>query len=640
MEERTRMKEKINNLSVYSFHRGENYRVYNYLGAHIEENNFVFRTFAPNAVAVYLVGDFNEWDESMPLVRISDGGVWEYVDSASRVSIGASYKYKIVSESGEHYRGDPYAVAWSSANEMMSLALCQSKYCWRDESWLSYRKRTVAKNGFYSLPMNVYELHLGAWKRREDGSYLGYPELAREISTYVKQMGYTHIELLPIMEHTEDSLWGYGAYGFYAPTSRYGSPDDFRAFVDVMHEAGVGVILDFPIAHFPKDAGTLYEYDGKPLYEKVVVGDQMQSVRLFDLERAEVESFIISSASYWIEEYHIDGLRIPSLTAMLYPGGKGSAGEWKSYDGEDALSVEAVAFLRRLNTHVKDNYPDVIMIAEESSAYANVTSFENGGLGFDMRWNVGWAHDSLNYMAKDPIYRKYHHENMTFSLTYQFSEQYILPVSHDEVAVNKRSLIDKASGEYWDKFASVRAYMAYMMTHPGKKLSFMGNEIAQFCGFDVNKPTEWFLLDYDMHAKLQLYVSQLNHFYLKNPALWQNDKDWNGFSWIDADNRDHSILSYRRMSGSDELIVVLNFTPVRRDAELLGVPCGGFYREVFNSDSVCFGGSGAVNEGDIRTSGKPVNRLPYSIKLTVPPLGVTILRCVSKNETSEKHRRI
>ncbi|MBQ9783375.1 MAG: 1,4-alpha-glucan branching protein GlgB, partial [Clostridia bacterium] len=423
----------------------------------------------------------------------------------------------------------------------------------------------------------------------------------------------------------------YQVCSYFAPTARFGEPRDFMGFVDSMHEAGIGVILDWVPAHFPKDEHGLYEFDGKPLYEYQGY-DRMEhagwGTRRFDVGRNEVESFLVSNAMFWLEKYHADGLRVDAVASMIYLDYDKKPGEWVPNVYGDHRCLEAIAFFRKLNGCIKEHYPDVLMIAEESTAWANVTTFDNDGLGFDMKWNMGWMNDTLAYAELDPIYRKYHHEKTTFSLTYAFGEKYVLPISHDEVVHGKKSFLDKMSGDYWQKFAGARAFMGYMMTHPGKKLSFMGNEIGQFREWDYEGQIEWFLLDYDMHAKFQHYTAELNQFYLASTPLWQRDDSWDGFQWIDADNRDQSILSYRRIDKKGkELIVLLNFTPVAREDYLLGVPASGIYQEVFNSDRPEFGGSGVVNLGDMRTTGQPWNYLADSVRLRIPPLGMTVLRC-------------
>ena len=534
------------------------------------------------------------------------------------------------------YKADPYAFAAECPPETASRICDIDGYEWRDEGWLAYRKEKAGR--FYEEPMNIYEVHLGSWRRHEDGTPFSYSEIATELATYVKQMGYTHVELMPVAEHPFDGSWGYQVCSYYAPTARFGSPTDFMGFVDTMHEAGIGVILDWVPAHFPKDAHGLYEFDGQPLYEYQGwdrIEHEGWGTRRFDVGRNEVECFLVSNASFWLEKYHIDGLRVDAVASMIYLDYDKRPGEWVPNVYGNNRCLEAIAFFRKLNMHIKGLYPDALMIAEESTAWSNVTTLENDGLGFDMKWNMGWMNDTLAYAETDPLFRKYEHEKTTFSLTYAFSERYVLPISHDEVVHGKKSFLDKMSGDYWQKFASARAIFGYMMTHPGKKLFFMGSEIGQFREWDFASQIEWFLLDYESHAKFQHYVAKLNHFYLSSPALWQRDDSWDGFTWIDADDRDRSLLSYRRIDrDGEELIVVLNFTPTVYDDFWLRVPTLGEYEEVFNSDGVDFGGSGVINEEPLEAIVNPYCEEENIVRLRIPPLGMTILSC--KKQAKEK----
>lgn len=619
---------KENDMASYFFHQGTNYTAYDYLGLHIEDSFAVFRVWAPNAEAVFVVGDFNEWQNQHPMTRITEGGVWEVKLPRDRVFEGARYKYKILSWGREILKADPYGISSELPPDTASVVTSIDGYQWRDGGWLTYRKSKQGK--MHSEPMNIYEIHLGSWKRHEDGSYYSYAEIASELAPYVKQMGYTHVELLPVMEHPFDGSWGYQVCSYYAPTARFGTPKDFMAFVDSMHEAGIGVILDWVPAHFPKDEHGLYEFDGRPLYEYQGY-DRMEhagwGTRRFDVGRNEVECFLVSNADFWFRKYHVDGLRVDAVASMLYLDYDKKPGEWIPNVYGDHRCLEAIAFFQKLNSYIKEAFPDVLMIAEESTAWANITSFENDGLGFDMKWNMGWMNDTLSYAELDPIYRKYHHEKLTFSLTYAFGEKYLLPISHDEVVHGKKSLLDKMSGDYWQKFASTRAFLGYMMTHPGKKLLFMGSEIGQFKEWDHNGAVEWFLLDYESHAKLQYYTAELNHLYLKTPALWEIDDSWDGFQWIDVDNQSQSIISFRRIDRQGrEVLILINFTPVAREDFLLGVPSAGVYEEIFNSDCEEFGGSGVINVGDLESMGSPWNNAEDSLKLRVPPLGMLVLQ--------------
>ena len=617
---------EMHSLPAYLFHQGTNYKAYEYLGVHKENGRYVFRVWAPNADAIYIVGNFNLWCEDMPMYRVTDG-IWEYIDKTNRVSAGDVYKFKIWNSYRCFYKTDPYGVYCEKTPDTASIVY-ESNYQWQDGAWRELATKNADK--YYEKPMNIYEMHLGSWKKKADGSYLSYREIADELSVYVKKMGYTHVELLPVMEHPFDGSWGYQVGCYYAPTSRFGTPDDFRAFVDTMHNAGIGVILDWVPAHFPKDAHGLYEFDGKPLYE-YQGWDRMEhkgwGTRCFDVGRNEVQSFLVSNAIYWLEEFHADALRVDAVAAMLYLDCDKAPGEWIPNVFGDNRNLESIAFFKKLNSAIKTMCPHALMIAEESSAFGNVTGFENDGLGFDMKWNMGWMNDTLEYVKVDPLFRKYHHDKLTFSLTYSFSEHYVLPISHDEVVHGKLSLINRMHGDYWRKFAGARAYATYMMTHPCKKLMFMGTEIGQFSEWDEVKGIEWFMLDYDMHAKLQFFHSELNHFYLDNSPLWQNDSNWDGFNWIDPDNSEESVLSYRRIDNEgNELTVVVNFTPVVRENFKVGVTELCDYKEVFNSDAEKYGGSGVCNIENIAALEESTSRDPYSVKITLPPLAAVILK--------------
>lgn len=620
------MSNKTNDLAPFLFHQGTNYQSYEYLGVHRVGNEYSFRVWAPHAESVFVVGDFNGWGEDSPMHRITDGGLFEIYIPCERFSESALYKYKIRSGNKELYKADPYGVRMERIPGTASEIYDITGYAWRDESWMR-RRRTKMKDKAGEQPINIYEVHLGSWKRHEDGSYYSYEELARELSSYVKQMGYTHVELMPVMEHPFDGSWGYQVCGYYAPSSRFGTPKDFMAFVDCMHEAGIGVILDWVPAHFPKDAHGLYEFDGCPLYE-YQGADRMEhrgwGTRCFDVGRNEVQSFLVSNALYWAKCYHADGLRVDAVASMLYLDYDKMPGEWVPNVYGDNRNLEAIAFFQKLNGEMKRVCPDVLMIAEESTAFGNVTRFEDGGLGFSSKWNMGWMNDALAYAALDPIYKKYHHNQINFSLMYSFSERFILPISHDEVVHGKKSLLDKMPGDYRQKFDNTRAFLTYMMTHPGKKLLFMGGEIGQFREWDYDGSIEWFLLDYESHARLQLFAAELNHFYLEHPELYQVDDSWEGFQWIDADDRDRSIISYRRIDKKgNELIVVINFTPVCYRDFSLRVPELGEYEELLNSDEERFGGQGNVNQSPLAAESRDGST---AIKITVPPLAATILK--------------
>lgn len=631
----------------YFFHSGTARKAYELMGVHKEDSSYVFRTWAPNADSAFVTGTFNGWSEKNPMTRVTDRGIWEACIPENEIKVGDQYKFKFYNGTNQIYKSDPYGYMMSSPPYAASIIADTDGYEWHDKGWLAQRAETFNMGkGFYSQPMNIYELHLGSWKRHEDGTYYSYKEIADDLAPYVKQMGYTHIELMPVMEHPFDGSWGYQVGGYYAPTARYGTPHDFMRFMDIMHGAGIGVILDWVPAHFPKDGFGLYEFDGQPLYE-YQGADRIENrgwgTRRFDVGREEVQSFLVSNAMYWIEKYHADGLRVDAVTSMIYLDYDRDPGEWTPNIYGDNRCLEAVAFFKKLNGSVKAEHPDVLMIAEESSAWGGITSFEGeNGLGFDLKWNMGWMNDTLFYAEKDPVYRKYHHDKVTFPMMYAFNEKYVLPISHDEVVHGKKSFLDKMPGDYWRKFAGARVFEAYRMTFPGKKLTFMGNEIGQFREWAYEDDIEWFLLDYESHARHQLYMADLNNLYLKYPQLWQVDDSWRGFQWIDADNREQSILSYRRIDeNGNELIVILNFTPVAYEDYCLRVPKEGAYEEIFNSDDSKYGGSGVTNKNFRFESFRDpaVGLYSEGIRLRVPPLGSVILKMTEKREEkSEKEK--
>ena len=631
---------KDNSMASYLFHQGTNYHVYDYLGVHQEGDCYVFRVWAPHADAVFVVGDFNEWSESDPLVRLNDAGVFEGFVSADHFGEGMTYKFKLRTPNGERYKADPYAFHAQIPPATASVFADIEGYEWRDAGWMRHRARVMGPDSYYEQPLNVYEVHLGSFKRHADGSYYTYTELAAELPAYVKSMGYTHVEMMPVMEHPFDGSWGYQVTGYFAPTSRYGTPKEFMALVDAFHEAGIGVILDWVPAHFPKDAHGLYEFDGQPLYE-YQGSDRIEhrgwGTRCFDVGREEVQSFLISNATFWIEKYHADALRVDAVASMLYLDYDREPSEWVPNVYGDNRNLEAIAFFRKLNAHIRGAHPDVLMIAEESTATGNLTTFENGGLGFSLKWNMGWMNDTLDYKTTDYYFRRYHHTKTTFSLTYSFNEKYVLPISHDEVVHGKLSLLDRSQGDYWRKFADTRAIMAYMMTHPGKKLLFMGSEYGPFREWAYEEELEWFMLDYPAHVQMQHYTAALNHFYLSHPQLYQVDGSWDGFQWIDADNAEQSVLSYRRIDKRGrELVVILNLTPATYTDFRQGLPYHGIWQEVFNSDDAAYGGSGVCQTGEIRTQRAPLHGQPCSASITVPPLGAVILQCTRRFPVRKK----
>lgn len=600
------------------FANGASTRAYEFMGSHKTKDGYVFRVWAPNAERIFVAGSFNNWDASACPMKDIGYGVWEV--TVRNAKVFDEYKYYIVKQDGTVvYKSDPYAFHTCTRPENASKVYDLEDFQWTDADYCKMR----AKKDFIKEPVNIYEVHLGSWLRHEDGNFLSYTELAEKLVKYVKSMHYTHVELLPVSEYPYDPSWGYQVTGFYAPTSRYGTPKDFMKLVDTFHGAGIGVILDWVGAHFPKDENGLFEFDGSCLYES---SDSLRNehpdwkTRIFDYSRYEVKSFLISNVVYWLDKYHIDGIRVDAVASMLYLDYGRRGGQWRPNQYGGNINLDAVDFLRDMNRAAFQFNPSVIMVAEESTAFPMVTKpGYDGGLGFGFKWNMGWMNDVLGYMSTDPIFRKGRQNNLTFSLTYAFSENYILPMSHDEVVHGKSSMIGKMPGSYEEKFANLRAFYGYMMAHPGKKLNFMGNEFAQFTEWDYKKSLEWFMLGYDMHGKMQKYMKDLNDFYLRNPSFWENDSDWNGFQWIAHDDHDQSVISFiRRDSKGEEIVVVCNFCPVIRKNYRIGVP-EGEYQAVLSSDSAKYGGTG-VRLLKRKTGKIPMHGFKQSISATLPPL--------------------
>ncbi|MCL1848493.1 MAG: 1,4-alpha-glucan branching protein GlgB [Clostridiales bacterium] len=620
-----------NELPIYLFHQGINLHAQDYFGCHFDQEaeHAVFRTWAPNAQAVSVVGDWNEWSEgAQPMRRISAGGVWEA--EADDVRIWQRYKFSIQGADGtRRLKADPFAVHAETSGKTASIVYELGGYAWQDADWMRRRGIRVA----FDKPLNIYELHVGSWRRSPEGARLSYTELADLLVPYLVDMGYTHVELLPIMEHPTSRSRGFRISGFYAATSRFGTPHDLMALIDRLHNAGIGVILAWSPSQFPNTDNSLAEFDGAPIYEvrdERAAGQRDWGTRHFDFSRPEVRSFLISNALFWLRIYHADGLRVDNVSAMLYPGGRRGNGALSSgaYAGQE--NSEAIEFLQQLNKAAAEICPGAMMIAEESSSWPMVTKPVNeGGLGFDYKWNLGWVNDMLDYVSVDPLFRKMVHEKITFSLYYSFDENYILPLHHEESQDGKHTLIEKMPGDYEWKFAGVRAFLGYMMAYPGKKLSFMGNEIGQFREWDYTSSVEWFLLDFPVHKQFQDYVKALNHLYLETPALWEIDNSWDGFQWICADDKMQNIAIFiRRDKNGNEIIVLQNFAPVLREGYLFGVPEEGIYVETLNSDHSKFGGQGNEN-APLRALDKPMHGFPFSLQVTVPPLSTVFFRRLS-----------
>ena len=600
---------------------------YRFLGCHAQNRDgvdgFVFRTWAPRAQSVRVTGDFNFWnEEDLPMQPVGCG-VWEAFSRFAQP--GQRYKLCIKTRDGRTvYKTDPYGNRCGVLPDTASIIEAEDGFVWHDGLYRARRRKEKILN----RPVNIYEVHAGSWKRHEDGSVLSFRELAQQLVPYVRDMGYTHIELLPVMEYPYDPSWGYQITCYYAPTHRYGAPEDLKYFIDEAHRAGIGVILDWVPAHFPKDANGLYEFDGTCCYE---LSDPTMNehpdwtTRIYDYGKPEVRSFLISNACYWISQFHADGIRVDAVASMLYLDYNRPNYKPNRFGGRENL--EAIDFLRQLNAAAFQMEPAVMMIAEESTAFPLITKPDyDGGLGFLFKWNMGWMNDMLQYMSLDPLYRKGDHNALTFSMTYAFSENFILPLSHDEVVHGKCSLIGKMPGNYDDKFNNLRVLYAYQMAHPGKKLNFMGSEFAQFIEWNFKQGLDWLLLGYEKHQKMQQFVKTLNRFYLENRELWEVDTGWDGYEWIEPDDRDRSVIAFRRKDRKGrELVVVCNFCPVLRENYRLGLPKQGWYVPVLNTDDEAFGGYGFAPE-TVRTEKKPSHGQMQSGLFRVPPMSVCFYR--------------
>ena len=611
------------------FGAGTHYEIYEKMGGrlmmHEGARGAAFSVWAPNAKAVSVIGDFNNWDaRRSPMRRLGESGIWElFLPAAAE---GDKYKFHVTQCDGRVVdKTDPYGVYAEVRPNNASVLYPLKRYKWKDRRWMTARR----KYDFRAAPMNIYEVHLGSWKRAEGNRFLSYTELAEQLIPYVKEMGYTHIEMLPVEEHPFDGSWGYQVTGYYAPTSRYGSPDEFKQFVDACHQNGISVILDWVPAHFPKDDFALARFDGTALYEHQDprLGEHIQwGTYIFNYGRKEVANFLLANALYWMDIFHIDGLRVDAVASLLRLDFCKEEGQWlpNVYGGSENL--EAIEFLKHMNSVIAEREPGALMIAEDSTAWPGVTKkVEEGGLGFSLKWNMGWMNDFLSYIKLDPIYRKYHQNKLTFGMAYHYAENFVLVLSHDEVVHTKSSMIGKMPGDVWQSFANLRLSYGFMMGHPGKKLLFMGGEFAQYSEWSEARSLDWHLLQYADHQEMQAYVKELNHLYAEESAFWAEDFDPNGFQWIECDDAESSIVSFVRRSQEKELVFLCNFTPVVHRGFSLGVPQEGVYHERLNSDAARFGGSDVINAVPLQSRAEPAGRCPFRVELDVPPLGMVIL---------------
>ena len=639
---------RIGELDQYLFGQGTHYDIYKKLGAHVATNEgkkgVYFAVWAPHAAQVHVVGDFNDWEENEKYEMTCVGGIGIYEVFVEGIGVGELYKFLITTKDGRKlYKADPYGNQAEFRPGTASRVTDISKLKWADARWIKARE----KKNVDEMPMAIYEVHPGSWRKHPsteedpDGFY-NYREFAHELTEYVKDMGYTHVELMGIAEHPFDGSWGYQVIGYYAPTARYGTPEDFQYMVNYFHKNGIGVILDWVPAHFPKDAAGLADFDGEALYEYADPrkGEHPDwGTKVFDYAKNEVKNFLIANALYWVEQFHIDGLRVDAVASMLYLDYGRSAGNWVPNIYGENKNLEAIEFFKHLNTVVTGRNHGTMIIAEESTAWPRVTGKpEDGGLGFTMKWNMGWMHDFLDYMKLDPYFRSYNHNKMTFSMTYAFSEKYVLVLSHDEVVHMKGSMINKMPGEYDDKFANLKAGYSFMLGHPGKKLLFMGQDFAQFREWSEARELDWYLLAEEKHVQMKNYVRELLHLYQDSPALYQTDDNWEGFEWINADDSDRSIFSFVRHSkdGKNNLLFVVNFTPVERPDYRVGVPQSGSYKLVLNSDEARFGGTGTKRAASYRSRKGDYDGKPYSIGYSLPAYGVAVFQYEKREPAAKK----
>lgn len=619
----------MDNLPVYLFHQGTNYRSYEYFGSRIAKRGdkvgVLFRVYAKNAKSVSVVGDFNEWNaKKHPMQKITDGGIFEaFIEGLKQYD---NYKYAVTGASGKTVlKADPFAFHAETTPGTASKVYDLSGYEWGDGEYM--QKRETAD--VYSSPINIYEVNLGSWMKKDNGDVYSYRELAVKLVSYVKKAGYTHIELMPLTEYPFDGSWGYQVTGYFAVTSRFGTPHDFMYFIDRCHKNGIGVILDWVPAHFPKDEHGLYEFDGTCMYEysdPLMREHKSWGTRVFDYGKTEVQSFLTSSAVFFFDKYHIDGLRVDAVASMLYLDYDRKAGEWRPNEDGGNINKQAVAFLRKVNAAVFADFKGVMMVAEESTAFPLVTMpVSHGGLGFNFKWNMGWMNDALSYMQSDPYFRGGCHNKLTFSMMYAFSENFVLPVSHDEVVHGKKSLIDKMPGSYEDKFANLRAFMGYMYSHPGKKLNFMGSEIGQFKEWAYKEGIEFFLLDYEAHKKYFNFIKRLNKFYLNTPAFYEIEKSWEGFNWLVADDKTNNVIAYERISSKGErVLAIINFSGVDQKGYRIGTGKGKF-KVAFDSDLLTFGGNSTFSHRTYAAKRAPAHGRKHSIAVDIAKLSFLYL---------------